>query len=39
MKRLRFLAQLAREPIWGPFMERMWKYNLRELADLEASLK
>ena len=32
-------AQLAREPIWGPFMERMWKYNLRELADLEASLK
>jgi hypothetical protein len=32
-------AQLAREPLWGPFMERIWEHHLRELDDLEAALK
>jgi hypothetical protein len=32
-------AQLAREPVWGPFMERMWRFNMKELDGLEASLK
>jgi hypothetical protein len=32
-------AQLAREPRWGPYFERMWRNNLTELASLEASIK
>ena len=32
-------AQLAREPLWGPFMERIWEHHLRELDDLEAAIK
>jgi hypothetical protein len=32
-------AQLAREPLWGPFLERMWCFNMKELDGLEASLK
>ena len=32
-------AQLAREPLWGPYFERMWRNNLTELASLEASLE
>ena len=31
-------AQLAREPLWGPYFERTWRNNLTELASLEASL-
>jgi hypothetical protein len=31
-------AQLAAEPLWGPYFERMWRFNLRELEALEASL-
>jgi hypothetical protein len=32
-------AQLAREPLWGPFVTRTWDQNLRELTDIEAALK
>ena len=32
-------AQLAREPLWGPFMVRMWEHNLNELNQLEAALR
>ena len=32
-------AQLAREPLWGPYFDRMWRNNLTELASLEASIK
>jgi hypothetical protein len=32
-------AQLAREPLWGPFMERVWEHNLKELNQLEAALR
>jgi hypothetical protein len=32
-------ADLAREPVWGPYVERMWRGNLDELARLEALLK
>lgn len=32
-------AQLAREPRWGPYLERTWRFNMRELEGLEASLK
>ena len=31
--------QLAREPLWGPYFERMWRHHLTELASLEASIK
>ena len=30
--------QLAREPLWGPFLERTWRNNLKTLAELDASL-
>ena len=30
-------AQLAREPRWGPFVERLWRGNLAQLEALEAS--
>jgi hypothetical protein len=36
---LRTNADLAREPLWGPYIERMWKRNLQELDRLEAGLK
>jgi hypothetical protein len=29
-------AQLRREPRWGPFMQRVWRGNLTELASLES---
>lgn len=32
-------AQLAREPLWGPFVERIWRNNLAVLAALKASLR
>ena len=32
-------AQLAREPLWGPFVERKWDRNLKELAGIEAAVK
>ena len=32
-------GQLAREPLWGPYFERMWRHHLAELASLEASLE
>lgn len=32
-------GQLAREPLWGPYLERMWRHHMTELASLEASLK
>jgi hypothetical protein len=32
-------GQLAREPLWGPYFERMWRNNLTELASLEGSIK
>lgn len=31
-------AQLAREPLWGPFIDRIWRHNLIELEALEASI-
>ena len=30
-------AQLAREPLWGPYLQRMWRNNLVSLAAFEAS--
>jgi hypothetical protein len=32
-------VQLLREPLWGPYFERMWRHHLTELASLEASLE
>jgi hypothetical protein len=32
-------AQLAREPLWGPYVERMWAQNLEEIASFEALLR
>jgi len=32
-------AHLAREPLWGQFVERVWRNNLKELDRLEASVK
>jgi hypothetical protein len=32
-------AQLAAEPLWGPYVERTWRHKLTELATLEASLR
>ena len=32
-------ADLVREPLWGPYFERMWQRNLQELDRLEAALK
>ena len=32
-------AQLAREPLWGPYLARMWRGHLTELAALEASIE
>jgi hypothetical protein len=32
-------AQLAREPTWGPFVERKWRYNWKEIEMIEESLK
>jgi hypothetical protein len=32
-------AQLAREPLWGPYVERMWEQDLKALDRLEASLR
>jgi len=29
-------AQLAREPLWGPYLERMWRAELQQLARLDA---
>jgi hypothetical protein len=37
--RERIDVQLAREPLWGPYVERMWRQNLKELDRLERSLK
>jgi hypothetical protein len=31
-------AQLAREPLWGPYMARMWRGNLAALAEFDRSL-
>jgi hypothetical protein len=32
-------AQLAREPLWGPYLERTWRGELKELTRLEALAK
>ena len=32
-------ADLAREPLWGAYIDRMWRRNLEELDRLEESLK
>ena len=32
-------AQLAREPLWGPYVERMWRGNLAVLAEFDKSLR
>ncbi|HSC27003.1 MAG TPA: hypothetical protein VLD67_06990, partial [Vicinamibacterales bacterium] len=32
-------AQLAREPLWGPFVERTWESTLKELERLEGSAR
>jgi hypothetical protein len=31
--------QLARDPLWGPHVESLWRYRLKELEALEASVK
>ena len=31
-------ARLAREPLWGPYLERMWRGNLASLAEFDRSL-
>ena len=32
-------AQLAREPLWGSYVKRMWERNLEEIASFEAILR
>jgi hypothetical protein len=32
-------AQLAREPLWGPYLERAWRGELKELTRLEAQAR
>jgi len=32
-------ARLAREPLWGPYLERMWRGELMELTRLEAQAR
>jgi hypothetical protein len=32
-------AQLAREPSWGVYLERIWSRNLKQLDEFESSLK
>ena len=37
--RERVEADIARQPLWGPYLERMWRNRLKELDRIEGSLK